>query len=300
MTTLLGRDRAEALGEALERLPDAPMGVGVFELEDGSGLWEVGGYFSQPPDQTGLAILAVAFGANPFAVSRLDDTDWVAQVRRELHPVRAGRFVVHGGHDADQIGAHEIGLRIEAAMAFGTGHHATTQGCLLALDRIAQVGLVAERVADIGCGTGVLAMAAVRRFRAFAVASDIEDVAAATAAANARVNRIAPPLVAVCAPGFRNPVIRRTAPYDLIFANILAGALKRLAPEIARHLAPQGIAVLSGLLAAQAAGVAAVFRGHGLRVVATVTLAGWTTLLVASRRGWLGPVVPGAERSADW
>jgi len=284
LTTLPDGVRADALGTALETLEIAPTGIGVFEIEDGSGRWEVGAYFDTRPDPVALALLAAVHGAAPFAVSRLDDRDWVAQVRRELSPVVAGRFVVHGGHDAHRVPAQKIGLRIEAAMAFGTGHHATTQGCLVLLDRIARRGEVAARIADIGCGTGVLAMAAARLWRAQAMASDIDPVAVATARENARANRLHPWLRTAQAAGFRSGLIRAAAPYHLIFANILAAPLKRLAPDMARHLAPGGIAVLSGLLTPQAAGVAAVYAGFGMAVEERVEIGGWTSLALRRHR----------------
>lgn len=284
ITTLSLRDRAEALGEALERLEPEPTGVGVFELEDGSGLWEVGAYFLEPPDETALALLAAAFDARPFAVSRLDDRDWVAQVRRELSPVKAGRFVVHGAHDAEHVAPNAIGLRIEAAMAFGTGHHATTLGCLMLLARLARAGLVAERVADVGTGTGVLAMAAVRLWHSRAVAGDLDPVAVATARENLALNRASPRVPVVPSAGLQAAPFRRLAPFDLIFANILAGPLKRMAPQIARHLALDGVVVLSGVLSRQAASVAAVYRGHGLHVVARDRRDGWTSMALSRRR----------------
>lgn len=278
LTTLDGQDAAHTLGEAMERLKPAPIGVGVFAVEDGSGRWEVGGYFDDAPDVAGLALLAAVHGSSDFVVSRIDDRDWVAQVRRELHPVKAGRFTVHGGHDAHRIGPHRIGLRIEAAMAFGTGHHGTTRGCLILADGLIRRGWRPRRVADIGCGTGVLAMAAARAWRVPAVASDIDPVAAATARENVRANGVAPWVRTACAAGFRHRLYRSAAPFDLIFANILAGPLKRLAPQIARHLAPGGQAILAGLMTRQCPGVEAVCRGHGLFRADRIRLGDWTSL----------------------
>lgn len=280
LTTVPRAAAAEALGAALDRLDPAPSGVGVFEIEDGSGRWEVGGYFDVPPDVAGLALLAALHDAADFAVSRVEDRDWVAQVRRELHPVHAGRFTVYGAHDAHRVGLHRIGLRIEAAMAFGTGHHATTRGCLLLIDRLARLGVRPRRVADVGCGTGVLAMAAARRWRTRCVATDIDAVATATALENVRANRLAPWVAVGCTSGLRHDALRASAPFELICANILAGPLKRLAPEIAERLAPGGRAILSGILRGQAAGVEAVFRGHRMRRVARATLGDWVSLLL--------------------
>ncbi|TVQ56503.1 MAG: 50S ribosomal protein L11 methyltransferase [Rhodobacteraceae bacterium] len=272
------RAAAEALGAALEALSPAPTGVGVFEIEDGSGLWEVGGYFQAPPDGLALDLLSAAWGARPFVVSKLPERDWVAAVRRELSPVRAGRFVVYGEHDADRISPHLIGLRIEAAMAFGTGHHATTQGCLIALDRLSRRMTPPRRVADVGCGTGVLAMAAAKLWRRPATASDIDPVATATARANARANRMGPLVRVACAPGFRTPALREGPPFDLIFANILARPLARLAPDMARRAAPGGRVILSGILDRQAPATEAVYRAWGFRLEDRVRLAGWTAL----------------------
>ena len=140
LTTLPGEDVAQGLAAAMERMDPEPTGVGVFEIEDGSGLWEVGGYFLEPPDQVMLEVLATAFGAKPFALSELPEVDWVAHVRRELSPVDAGRFFVFGSHDADKVPGGRVPLQIEATVAFGTGHHGTTLGCLLAYDRLLTAG----------------------------------------------------------------------------------------------------------------------------------------------------------------
>ena len=160
LTQTQGRAAAEALAEACEELDPEPVGTGVFEIEDGSDRWEVGAWFTEAPDEIALALLAAAHGAQPFVVSEVPETDWVAHVRRELSPVHAGRFFIHGAHDADAVPPGVEALLIEAAMAFGTGHHATTRGCLLALEDLS--GLRPARVADIGCGTAVLGMAAAR------------------------------------------------------------------------------------------------------------------------------------------
>ena len=183
-TALRGEAAARALSEALDTLDPAPLATEVHDHDDGSGLWDVGGHFDGRPDPAGLALLALLHQAPDFTVAKVDDRDWVAQVRAELTPVAAGRFVVYGGHDRGRIPSNLIGLEIEAAQAFGTGHHASTQGCLTALDRLARSGLVARRVADIGGGTGVLAMAALSIWPALAVVGDIDPVATRTARAN--------------------------------------------------------------------------------------------------------------------
>ena len=277
LTTLPGESAAEALAEDIE---DAltPLGVGVFEIEDGSGLWEVGAYFDAAPDEVALALLAAAHGARDFAVSDLPEIDWVAHVRRELAPVEAGRFFVHGSHDADRVPADRVALLIEAAMAFGTGHHGTTQGCLRALDRLAD-GWTPAAVADIGAGTAVLAMAAARVWpQARVVASDIDPVAVDVARANLAVNGMEGRVDYVVAAGFDAPEL--AGPFDLIFANILMGPLVALAPAMAAHLAPGGRAILSGLLSTQADTVLAAHTARGLVLEAREDLGEWATLVL--------------------
>ncbi|MEM1299704.1 MAG: 50S ribosomal protein L11 methyltransferase [Pseudomonadota bacterium] len=278
LTTVRGAEAAQALGESLELLNPEPTGIGVFEVEDGSGLWEVGGYFTEKPDVAGLALITALHGAADFAVSRIEDRDWVAQVRRELHPVHAGRFTVFGAHDSHRVGVNRIGLKIEAAMAFGTGHHGTTRGCLELFERMLRQGYRPSRVADIGCGTAVLAMAAARTCRIPVVATDIDPVATATALENVRANMLGPWVRTACAVGFRHEVLRDAAPLDLVFANILAGPLKRMAPDMARHIRPGGHAILAGLMTPQARNVSAVFRGFGLVPVDRISLGEWTSL----------------------
>lgn len=280
LTTLKGADQAELLGTAMERLTPEPTGVGVFEIEDNSGLWEVGGYFQDPPDQAGLALLAVIHGAHDFVISKIDDRDWVAQVRRELHPVHAGRFTVYGAHDSHNVGPHRIGLRIEAAMAFGTGHHGTTRGCLMLLAKLLTRGYRPTVIADIGCGTGVLAMAAVKAVRARGLATDLDPIAVATSRENLSANGCGTLVPVAQAAGLLHPLHRRAAPYDLIFANILAAPLKRMARQMSTHLESGGYAILSGLLKHQTAGVEATFRGHGLICQDRLVQGEWRSLLM--------------------
>ncbi|MCK8483184.1 50S ribosomal protein L11 methyltransferase [Aliiroseovarius sp. S2029] len=280
LTTLKGQDAAEALGVAMEALTPEPTGVGVFEVEDGSGIWEVGGYFTEEPDAAGLALLSAMHNARDFTVSQLPEVDWVAHVRRELSPVEAGRFFVHGSHDADQVPDGKIALLIEAAMAFGTGHHGTTLGCLKALDRLVEKGFVGKNVVDIGCGTAVLAMAAARVWPNPVLASDIDQVAVDVAKANVAANNLEERVNCVEAAGFNAPALQEASPFDLVFANILKGPLIGLAPDMAKHLSTKGYAILSGILNPQADEVISVYIQNGFNLVDRTEIVDWTTLVL--------------------
>ena len=283
LTTLVGKAPADALGEAMERLLPEPTGVGVFEIEDGSGLWEVGGYFTEAPDEAGLAVLAAAFEAKPFVISELPETDWVAKVKRELAPVEAGRFFVYGSHDADKIPEGSEPLLIEAAMAFGTGHHGTTLGCLKALDRLANEGIVGKAVADIGCGTAVLAMGAARIWPETVLASDIDAVAVEVAQANVVANGLEGRVICLEAAGFGHPDLAARAPFDLVFANILKAPLIDLAPDMGGNIAAGGHAILSGILNEQADEVVAAYDAAGFDVHTREEIGEWTTLTLCRR-----------------
>lgn len=278
--TLDDRDAAEALAERIEDLDPAPYGVGVFEIEDGSDRWEVGSYFLAAPDGVVLDLLAAAHGATHFVVSELPETDWVAHVKRELAPVVAGRFFVYGSHDADKVPTESVPLLIEAAMAFGTGHHGTTLGCLSALDRLERAGLRAKNVADIGCGTAVLAMAAAKLWPETVLASDIDPVAVETAAANVVANGLAGRVICLEAAGFAHPQIEAAAPFDLIFANILKAPLISLAPDMGRFCAESGHVILSGILHEQADEVIAAYEAQGFTLVSRDEYGDWTTLVM--------------------
>ena len=264
----------------MERFLPEPTGIGVFEIEDGSGRYEVGVYFEEEPDDTELALMAAIYGARPFVVSEVPDTDWVAHVKRELSPVEAGRFFVYGSHDADHVPDGSVALMIEASMAFGTGHHATTLGCLKALDRLDREGFAGRNVADIGCGTAVLAMAAARIWDSAVIASDIDLVAVDVARANAAANGLADRIACVEAAGFAHPALAARAPFDLVFANILKGPLISLAPDVARHLVPGGYAILSGILTGQAEDVLAAYEDNGFSKRSRDDIGEWTTLVL--------------------
>ena len=286
LTTLPGEDAANAMAAALEKMTPEPVGVGVFEIEDNSGLWEVGAYFLGPPDMVMLEVFSLAFGAKPFAVSELPEVDWVAKVRRELSPVEAGRFYVFGSHDAAKVPeilaqGNRIALQIEATVAFGTGHHGTTLGCLRAWDRLYNEGLRPAKVADIGCGTAVLAMAAAAVLPdALVMASDIDQVAVDVAEANVAINGMEGRVQCLEAAGFAHPHIKAAAPFDLIFANILKGPLIELAPDMATHCAKGGIVILSGLLVVQAEAVTAAYVTAGFVAVSREDLGEWSALVL--------------------
>jgi ribosomal protein L11 methyltransferase len=263
---------AQRLVDALEALDPAPPAVSSFELGE-RGLWEVEAFFAAPPDEQELTR---ATGVEMRIVPVMDE-NWVARALDGLPPVRAGRFFIHGSHSSAEIPPNAIALRIEASYAFGTGHHGTTRGCLLAFDALAKRRAFRNAL-DLGCGTGVLAMAFARTLHRQAVATDIDQRAVDKTRENARINGAAPHLRIAVGNGFRAAHIAEGAPYDLIFANILAGPLVKLMPGIRRHLAPYGNAILSGLLDEQTNDVMATARAQGLRLVRRSALEGWITL----------------------
>jgi ribosomal protein L11 methyltransferase len=205
ITKVKDRKRAEGLGIAFEKLNPAPMGVGVFELEDGSSEWEVGAYFDDEPDEVSILILENAFEATGIVISEIPETDWVSKVKRELSPVEAGRFFVFGDHDSEKLPQDRVGLLIEASMAFGTGHHGTTKGCLLALDSLISKNKRLDNVIDIGCGTAVLAMAVGKVSSSKIIASDVDQVAVEVALANLKANKLQNRIDCLEAMGFPQP-----------------------------------------------------------------------------------------------
>jgi ribosomal protein L11 methyltransferase len=219
-------------------------------------------------------------------VALLPDTDWIKLSQEGLPPVRAGRFFVYGAHDAGEVPRGVIPIRIEAGLAFGTGHHETTSLCLSALSDLAKRRRFAN-VLDLGCGTGVLAIAAAKLWKRRVIASDIDPVAIEVTGANARANGEANLVHAVVADGLTNPALAARAPYDLLLANILAEPLTRLAPDIAHSLARGGIAILSGLLRWQENLVLSFYRSQGLTLLQTRRDGPWSALVLERPRGKL-------------
>ena len=282
ITKVNKRKQAEGLGLALEKLDPAPSGVGVFELEDGSGEWEVGAYFIEQPDEISLLLLENAFDAAGFVISEIPETDWVAKVKRELNPVEAGRFFVCGKHDLKKMPTGRVGLLIEASMAFGTGHHGTTKGCLLAFDKFFVQSRNLKNVIDIGCGTAVLAMAVGKVSSAKIIASDVDPIAVEVALENLKANNLENRIDCIEAMGFEDFRIKSRAPYDLIFANILKRPLIDLAPDISGHISSGGQAIISGILDEQADEIIDFYQQNGLVVFDRIDIGEWVTLTVAS------------------
>ena len=278
-TICQSKESAKLLANAIEKIEPAPFGVGVIEIEDGSSSFEVGSYFYDKPNNIALSLLSSVFGVREFVISEIPETDWVAHVKRELPPVYAGRFCILGSHDADALSDSKINLIIDAAMAFGTGHHATTKGCLLALEKIIADGIEPKSIIDIGTGTAVLAMAAARVWGQEIIATDIDEVAIETANANVEFNRLKGKVKCVQAKGFDSHFIQQRAKYDLIMANILQGPLISLASEMTTFSKKTGtFAILSGILSSQVEMLFVEYAERGWICKDKITIGDWTTI----------------------
>jgi ribosomal protein L11 methyltransferase len=275
------RQILDALAETLDSTE-----VVIAASEGRDGLWTVSLHFRAAPNETAVrALIGLAAGAqiaNALLFETVAATDWVQASLAGLTPVEAGRFLVHGAHDRGRVPANRIGIEIEAALAFGTGHHGTTRGCLIALDRFAMSrpngrGL---KILDLGTGSGVLAIAAARALRRPVLASDNDASAVRAARANARLNRTGAAVEVIRAEGFNSRRFPARGPFDLVLANILLGPLKRMATPMAGLLGPNGRVILSGLLAAQASAALAAYRARGLVLEHRIPLDGWVTLVL--------------------
>jgi ribosomal protein L11 methyltransferase len=255
--------------------------VAAFERPDGR--WDVTVHFAESPDQQSVReLVGTAAGgevARDITFDTVEAKDWVKATLEQLVPVRAGRFIVHGRHDRAKVPANKLGIEIEAALAFGTGHHGTTRGCLLLLDCLLRARSP-RRVLDLGTGSGVLAIAAARALRRRVLASDIDPLSVLTARDNARHNGAGNFVETIEATGLAAPSFAAHGPFDLVLANILANPLRQMATSMARHLAPSARVILSGLLPHQAQSVIAAYRARGLVLERHLQIEGWSSLLM--------------------
>lgn len=254
--------------------------VALTDVDEDAGIETVDLYVDGDgeAEATRLAELLAGAGIDEtFAREALPDIDWVTKSLEGLKPVRAGRFLVHGGHDRDKVHANDLAIEIEAGLAFGTGHHGTTAGCLETIEKLVR-NRRPRRVLDLGTGSAVLAIAVAKLARVPVLATDIDPIAVEVARENARLNGVGAYVRCVTATGFGHAEIAARAPYDLIVANILARPLMKLAPQMAAHLAPGGSLILSGILARQRNAVVATYAGQRFRHISTLTRGDWVTL----------------------
>lgn len=298
-------ERAEHLAGVLESVLGEQASVTWFEVEEGAkladatdagfgvaspdGRWAVDGFIEADEPQLLATAVRDAFAdldVGPITVRPVEDKDWVGLSLAGLGPVVAGRFVVHGAHDRDRLPDDKLALEIEANQAFGSGHHPTTAGCLIALSEHLQhrrsshgVAGVLDDVLDLGCGSGVLALAYAKATGLPALASDIDPTAVAIATGNIGHNGAGHLVKVMTATGFDHPLLQSSR-YGLVFANILAGPLVGLAPEMAKRLVPGGTAILSGLLRTQEREVISAYRRAGFMRQRSIRLGDWVTLIM--------------------
>lgn len=272
-----GKIEAERIFAALEReFEEDGLPLAILEIDEAEDIHEVSVYAESDVAATEARINKSAVG-RPIEREVLPDIDWVARSLEGLRPVRAGRFLVHGAHDRGKRRIGDIAIEIEAGLAFGTGHHGTTAGCLDMISRVARRERPLNAL-DLGTGSAVLAIGLARLARIPVLATDIDPVATKVAASNVRLNGVGALIEAATAPGFHSPLFAARGPFDLIVANILAKPLMRLAPDMARHVAPGGSLILSGILDRQRDAVIAAYVGQRFRHVLTTHREGWVTI----------------------
>ena len=281
------RATTDLLGEMFDPGQTA---VAAFEAEDGR-TWRLEAYFAEPPDEAVIrALIEPILGrrVHEAVFETIDQQDWVRASLDGLKPVRAGRFLVHGAHDRASVRPNDLAIEIEAALAFGTGHHGTTLGCLRAFDAVLKRSRP-RHVLDVGTGTGILAFAAAKALKGGVVAGDLDRDAVITARTNARLNGLHDRLRLFEGSGVRHALGNRPRRFDVVFANILARPLKRLAPSLTAVVASRGTLILSGLIERDVPGVLSTYRHRGFHLARMGVIEGWATLVL--RRGGAAPIM---------
>ena len=282
----LARQTAIELSDVLEACPwPEALAVSMVETDEAGDLWRIEAIYGDEPDSTGIddALRRAGLDHAGLAIAAVPQKDWVRESLAGLAPVVAGRLFVHGNHDRHLRPSGSISIEIDAGLAFGTGHHNTTRGCLVALQTVLK-SHKPKNCLDLGCGSGVLAIAACKLTGITAIASDIDEAAVTVTRDNARLNGTAHLMRCVTATGLNHPAISAHAPYDLIMANILARPLISLAPAIAGALSPDGRLILSGLTGEQVRMVRAAYLTQGLSVIDTLLDDNWATLTLAQKQ----------------
>ncbi len=287
-------DLIDLMEQAVTDLPEqAPLSVSSYEVDEDARLWALEALFDNKPDEQIIkAALKNALKASgtplpDIQITQVEDRDWVRESQILLKPIEAGRFYIYGSHDRDTVPAGKTGLLVDAGQAFGSGSHETTHGCLLVLDDLAD-NLDPGRVLDLGCGSGILGMAASKVWDCLIVGSDIDSIATATALENARINNIPVTegksenrgFAGITAAGLDNADLQKLKPFDLVFANILMEPLLELAPGISEIVAAGGLVILSGLLNTQESKILARYEACGFKLKKRVPLGNWHTLLI--------------------
>ena len=272
------RAAAEAAAHAVDADPALEAATySILEEDEDAGVWRIDAFPTTAEEAEALRARLAGFAGLTVATEVLADADWLAMALSGLPPVRAGRFFVYGMHDRGRTPLNTVNLRIEAGAAFGTGHHGTTVGCLLAYDALLKRRRF-PRVLDVGAGTGVLAIAAAATGSRTVLGTDIDPVSVRIARENAAVNRVRARFAH--ASGLAARPVREAGPYDLVFANILARPLVTLAQDIRGALRPGGVAVLSGLLRTQERLVRAAYLNRGFRLERRIRSDAWCTLVL--------------------
>lgn len=272
------RKAAEAAAAAIDADPLLEGATySILEEDEDKGIWRIDAFPTSTDEEDGIAARLRDQGELRVAIEKLADADWLAMSLSGLPPVRAGRFFVYGAHDQGRVPVNTVNLMIDAGAAFGTGHHGTTVGCLVAFDELLKRERF-ERVLDVGAGTGVLAIAAAKTGSSVALGTDIDKPSVRIANENAKLN--AAPARFVHASGLNDQTVRGHGPYDLVFANILAPPLVALSQDIKTSLKLGGVAILSGLLRTQERRVSAAYLSRGFRLERRIHRDAWSALVL--------------------